>query len=77
VTESEIAAGLQARIDQLNQRLEQVEKIRKFAVIPNDFPDEVRSVTVFQKIKIDRRAVDQRYRKEIEEIYGSAKKGNA
>ncbi|HXV78874.1 MAG TPA: AMP-binding protein, partial [Candidatus Binatia bacterium] len=77
VTESEIAAALQSRIDQLNQRLEQVEKIRKFAVIANDFPDEVRSVTVFQKIKIDRRGVDQRYRKEIEEIYGPATDGKA
>ena len=76
VTESEIATALQSRIDQLNQRLEQVEKIRKFAVIPSDFPDEVRSVTVFQKIKIDRRAVDRRYRGEIEEIYGPAAESN-
>jgi hypothetical protein len=34
-----------------------------------DFSDQVRSVTVFQKIKIDRKAVEQRYRQEIEEIY--------
>lgn len=77
VTESEIATALQSRINQLNQGLEEFEKIRKFAVIPNDFPDEVRSVTIFQKIKIDRRAVDQRYRKEIEEIYGPAADGRA
>jgi long-chain acyl-CoA synthetase len=77
LTETEIASALQSRIDQLNQRLEQFEKIRKFAVIPNDFSGEVRSVTVFQKIKIDRKAVEQRYQKEIEEIYGPAVVGKA
>jgi hypothetical protein len=34
-------------------------------------------VTVFQKTKIDRKAVDQRYRKEIEEIYGLAGEAGA
>jgi long-chain acyl-CoA synthetase len=77
LTEAEIAAALQSRIDQLNDRLEQFEKIRSFAVLPNDFSDEVRSVTVFQKIKIDRKAVEQRYRKEIAAIYGPASEGRA
>jgi long-chain acyl-CoA synthetase len=70
LTETEIASALQSRIDQLNARLEQFEKIRKFAVMPNEFSDEVRTVTVFQKIKIDRKAVEQRYQKEIAKIYG-------
>jgi long-chain acyl-CoA synthetase len=77
LTESEIAAVLQSRIDQLNQRLEQFEKVRRFAIIRDDFSDEVRSVTVFQKIKVDRKAVEQRYQKEIEEIYGLAEEGRA
>jgi long-subunit acyl-CoA synthetase (AMP-forming) len=64
-------------IDQLNQRLEQFEKVRRFAIIRDDFSDEVRSVTVFQKIKVDRKAVEQRYQKEIEEIYGLAEEGKA
>ena len=72
LTETEIVSALQSRIDLMNARLEQFEKIRKFAVIPNDFSDEVRAVTVFQKIKIDRKAVEQRYQKEIERIYGVA-----
>jgi long-chain acyl-CoA synthetase len=77
LTESEIATALQSRIDQLNQRLEQFEKIRKFAVLQNDFSDEVRTVTVFQKIKVDRKAVEQRYQKEIDEIYGLAEERGA
>ena len=77
LTEREIAAALQSRIDQLNQRLEQVEKVRRFAVMRDDFSDEVRTVTAFQKIKVDRKAAEQRYQKEIEEIYGPAEEGKA
>ena len=77
LTEREIATALQFRIDHLNQRLEQVEKVRRFAVMRDDFSDEVRTVTVFQKIKVDRKAVEQRYQKEIEEIYGLAEEGKA
>ena len=77
LTESEIATALQSRIDQLNARLEQFEKIRRFAVLQNDFSDEVRTFTVFQKIKVDRKAVEQRYQKEIETIYGLAEERGA
>jgi long-chain acyl-CoA synthetase len=77
LTEREIATALQSRIDQLNQRLEQFEKVRRFAVMRDDFSDEVRTVTVFQKIKVDRKAVEQRYQKEIDEIYGLAEEGRA
>lgn len=69
LTESEITTALQRRIDQINGRLEQFEKIRKFAVIGDDFPEEVRSITVFQKIKIDRKVVQERYQKAIASIY--------
>jgi long-chain acyl-CoA synthetase len=69
LTESEITTALQSRIDQINGRLEQFEKIRKFAVIDDDFPEEVRSITVFQKIKIDRKVVEERYQKAIARIY--------
>jgi long-chain acyl-CoA synthetase len=69
LVEAEVAAVLQSRIDLINARLEQFEKIRKFAVIQSDFSDEVRTVTVFQKIKIDRKAVAELYQKEIAELY--------
>lgn len=69
LSESEIGALLQSGIDRINSRLENHEKIGRFVVMAEDFSDQVRSVTVFQKIKIDRKAVEQRYRQEIEEIY--------
>jgi long-chain acyl-CoA synthetase len=59
------------QIDLVNERLEHYEKIRKIALMPTDFPTEVRSVNVFQKIKIDRQLVAERYRREIDEIYSS------
>ena len=69
LTESEIAAAFQSRIDQINARLEQFEKIRNSQWCRTTFQTTVRSVTVFQKIKIDRKAVEQRYQKEINTIY--------
>jgi long-chain acyl-CoA synthetase len=75
--ESEIAALIQSGIDRVNSRLEQFEKIHRFLVMADDFSDQVRIVTVFQKIKIDRNAVDRRYRKEIEAIYGLAGEAGA
>jgi hypothetical protein len=35
----------------------------------------VRSINVFQKIKVDRKVVAERYRKEIDEIYSGASEG--
>jgi long-chain acyl-CoA synthetase len=69
LVEVEIATVLQSRIDQINARLEQFEKIRRFAVIQSDFCAKVRTVTVFEKIKIDRKAVAELYQKEIAELY--------
>jgi long-subunit acyl-CoA synthetase (AMP-forming) len=69
LTDGEVHALLQARVEKINTRLEEVEKIRKFVVLPNDFPTEVRGLTSIQKVKIDRKAVEERYSKEISDIY--------
>jgi long-chain acyl-CoA synthetase len=69
LAETEMAAVLQSRIDQINKYLEEFEKIRKFAIVHSDFSDKVRTVTVFQKIKIDRKAVAELYQKEIAQLY--------
>jgi long-subunit acyl-CoA synthetase (AMP-forming) len=66
-----LGAIVQSRVEQINLRLEAVEKIRKIVLMLQDFPTEVRSVTAFQKIKIDRKAVEARYQKEISDIYSS------
>jgi long-chain acyl-CoA synthetase len=59
-----------ARVEGVNQRLEEYEQIRKIVLLSDDFPERVRSVTAFQKIKVDRKAVEELYKKEIREIYG-------
>lgn len=75
IADGEITALLWSRVEEINGRLEHYERIRKIAVLAEDFPSEVRSVTAFQKIKIDRKAVEDRYQKEIEEIYPRAAEG--
>ncbi len=71
LSDSEIEAALSQRIELINAQLDDYEKIRKLAVIPNDFPAELRSMIALHKIKIDRQAVEDRYRAEIEAIYSS------
>lgn len=75
LTDDDISSALYARLEQINSRLEEVEKVRKLVVIPEEFPAGVRGVTVFQKIKIDRKAVQELYQKEIESIYRPGAEG--
>jgi len=70
LTDGEVYVLLQTRVGKINASLEEVEKIRKFAVLPGDFPTEVRGLTSIQKVKIDRKAVEERYRKVIRDLYG-------
>jgi long-chain acyl-CoA synthetase len=69
LADSEIDAALWTQISRVNGRLEHYEQIRRIAMIKSDFSPEVRCVNVFQKIKIDRKVVAERYQKEIDEIY--------
>lgn len=66
----EVEELLWSRVEKVNTKLEDAEKIRKFVVLEKDFPERVRSVTAFQKIKVDRKAVQELYREEIARIYG-------
>jgi hypothetical protein len=63
------------RVGEINRSLEKYEAIREFVLMPCDFPVDVRSVTVFQKIKIDRKAAEERYREVIQAIYAPAAQG--
>jgi long-chain acyl-CoA synthetase len=74
--DSDVEAALWEGIERVNARLEHYERIRKFALIEDEFPADVRSVNVFQKIKVDRRAVAERYASEIEGLYAPAAKGD-
>jgi len=66
---AEVEELLWPRVEKINARLEDPEKIRKIVVLKKEFPEEVRGVTTFQKIKVDRKAVAELYRREIEGVY--------
>jgi len=66
---AEVEKLLWSRVEKINARLEEPERIRKIVVLAKDFPERVRSVTAFQKIKVDRKAVAELYRREIDGIY--------
>jgi long-chain acyl-CoA synthetase len=76
LTDADIKHLVHSRVEKINTGLEEAEKIRKIAVLENDFPPEVRGLTSIQKVKIDRKAVEEHYQREISEIYPSAAKAN-
>jgi long-chain acyl-CoA synthetase len=72
LSHAEMERLLRASLEGINMGLEENEKIKGFVILERDIPEKVRSVTAFQKIKIDRKATAELYRKEIESIYGNA-----
>jgi long-chain acyl-CoA synthetase len=75
LTDGEVEAVIQSRIDQVNARLEEVEKIRKIIVMKDEFPAMARSITAFHKVKVERGVVEKLYGKEIGSIYGPIVEG--
>jgi long-chain acyl-CoA synthetase len=75
LTDGEVEAVIQSRIDQVNARLEEVEKIRKIIVMKDEFPAMARSITAFHKVKVERGVVEKLYGKEIRSIYGPIVEG--
>ena len=75
LSDGEIETMIAARVAEINKGLEECERVREFALLQSDFPPEVRSVTVFQKIKIERKVVEDRYQKIIDTIYSTASHG--
>ncbi len=69
LTDRELEEVLWSRVERINAGLEYYEKIRKIMVLNRDFPEKVRSVTAFQKIKVNRKAVEELHREEIERMY--------
>ncbi len=69
LTSVEVEKLLWSRVEKINAQLEEPERIRKIVVLEKEFPEKVRSVTAFQKITVDRKAVAELYRREIERIY--------
>ena len=75
LSNADIESVLWTQVERVNGRLEWYEQIRRIAVMKDDFPPEVRSVNVFQKIKVDRKVVAERYQKQIDEIYTAVLEG--
>lgn len=63
-----IRALLSGRITRMNEALEAYEQVRRFAIV-DGFPPTVRQVTIANKIRIDREAVEKTFRDEIEALY--------
>ena len=72
LSEAEIIAALSTQIERVNGRLESYERIRQIAVVPSEFPAEVRSINHFHKVKVNRDQVASRYRQQIDAIYRTA-----
>ena len=72
LSETEITAALSSQIERVNGRLESYEWIRRIAVVPSEFPADVRSINHFHKVKVNREQVAARYRLQIDAIYRTA-----
>jgi len=72
LTDKEIESVIQPRVDEINGRVEDIEKIRKFALMREEFPPAVRSLNLIHKLKIERSMVEKLYEKEIKNIYWPA-----
>jgi long-chain acyl-CoA synthetase len=75
LTEGEIEGAVQSSIDQINAKLEEVEKIHRIVVMKSEFPVTVRTITAFQKVKVERGIVEKLYQKEIRNIYSPVVEG--
>ena len=69
VSDAEISAALWSQIERVNGRLEAYERICRIAVMPGEFPAEVRSINHFHKVKVNREQVAARFRQQIDAIY--------
>ena len=75
LSEDDVMTALATAVDRVNHRLEHYEQVRKIALIEGDFPSEVRSLTIFTKVKVDRPAAAQLYARQIAALYASPPEG--
>ena len=58
--EREMEEALWSHLKRINEGLEEIEKVRKIVIMKNNFPENVRSITAFQKVKVDRKRSEER-----------------
>jgi long-chain acyl-CoA synthetase len=64
---AEVRAAVQAVVDAVNQPLAQFERIKKFALVPDEWT--IASGLLTPTLKVRRRSVEARYRDVIEQLY--------
>ncbi len=70
VSNPAVQALYEGIVDEINGNLARFEKLKKVLVIPDEFSAENETLTASMKLR--RRAVEQRYAKQIEEMYSRA-----
>src|SRR3989442_14823089 len=60
----------QGIVDQVNENLARLEKLKRVLRVPDEFPAQKGTLTASMKIR--RRAVEERYREQIEKMYAEA-----
>ncbi len=73
--DSEIEGALWSQIERVNARLENYEKVRRIVLMKEEFSLQIRSINQFQKVKVDRKAVETRYAEVIAAVYATASGG--
>jgi len=62
-----VLAAVQGVVDKVNESLSQVEKIKKWTVLPRDFTQEAEEITPTMKVK--RKTINEKYADVIERMY--------
>jgi long-chain acyl-CoA synthetase len=76
VEDERVRGAVQRQVDALNSELGSWERIKYFKLLPHDFSEQTGELTPTLKVK--RRAVQERYREEIDEMYqGKARPAGA
>jgi len=67
IADPKVQAIFQSELDRFNQNLDRQEKIRRFALLPNDFTIDNDEIT--PSLKVKRKVIDTRYKSMIDEMY--------
>jgi long-subunit acyl-CoA synthetase (AMP-forming) len=68
--EPAVRTAVQADVDRANQRLARVEQVKRFYIVPADWPPGGDELTPTMKLK--RKPIAEKYAREIESLYASA-----
>ncbi|HVT45667.1 MAG TPA: long-chain fatty acid--CoA ligase [Thermoanaerobaculia bacterium] len=67
VAHPKVKAMMQAEIDRFNDTVDRQERVRRFALLPDDFTIEAGEIT--PSLKVKRKVVDEKYKELIDQMY--------